>query len=855
MSTITELKTATTALADTVYLLTEVWGHENLTTVDTATGYYFADTEKTLDADADDNSCWIAAAVNGMQWGGWVSTGDASITTEDKFFDYCVSCWGENDGGYSEALFSWWLSGKTGIYGFATTSGGGKFSSVDPTDYYTSVNMVGSSSINNLIAYLEAGYFVSLGIKATGVSHAISCWGYEVVDGNIYLYYSDSDDGEVSGSDRTQASNELCKTVLTYNRMTMRYYMSDYFYPGIYISDFTAIAQYDSIMSGVHETLDDAREIVADPEDEVIRRGRLDGAGDDDYYKLTGTGRGASFTVYTLSESSPVITITMYDSEGNYDSAVEDTTGCIGTYTTAAGEYYYLKIVGNASGSSSLSTNLYQIVVTAGKWWVGWNALADTASEQVNILDEVKDVYIAEDDGFLVSSGTASAHYAAALVGNDDPYRIIYGGASSGTVAGDIRLGLDETTVYYLYGGGASGSEVDGSIYLQLDNETTVKSVLIAGGESDVTGGVYLNVVSGGGTGNYYGGASNAAVAGSVISVYSDGSFTGLIYGGSRATGDSASSGDVNLTIDGELSQTNNLKMLAKGSTAWLVGGGQSISGGALTAGDVTISISGKAALNNIVGGAHAEGTSAVATVDSVTISVADCTVNGNIYGGGYVNNGGVSTVSGGVSISVDTTDAIASIYGNIYVGGANPLRSSSSTALVYGGASITFSGLGDNLNFSGTVSGDGVVSGTVSGGSSLIFSNFYGDFTGQIRNFGVLEVADSMVTLTKSVTVDTALFKLTEELTGTMLTASELHFDSMVVELSAALCSDANSEFTLFSAANAMSLDEAIAVSFYDSSDNYLGSVDLGGGSLSFSNGSLSLSWDGNSLMLQLTA
>ncbi|MEA4862372.1 MAG: hypothetical protein AB7F40_09865 [Victivallaceae bacterium] len=853
MSSVTEVKAAATSLADTLYILTEVWGHENLTTVDAATGYYFADTEKTRNVDADDDSCWIAVACNGLQWGGWVSTGDSSITSEDEFFDYCVSCWAYNDGGYDQALFSWWLSGETGVYGFATTSGGGKFPDLEPTDYYATANMVGSSSVNSLISYLECGYFVTLGVRTTGVSHVISCWGYEVVDGNVYVYYSDSDDGEVYGSDRTQAANELHKSILTYDKRTMRYYLSDYFYSGIYVDSITAIAQYDSIMSGVHETLADAREIAADPDGEVIRRGKIDGQNDDDYYKLTGSGRGACFTLYTFSSESPSLTITMYDSEGNYDSSVEDTTGCIGTYTTGGGDYYYVEITGSAvTSSTSLTVNMYQFVVEYDKWWVGWEAIPDSDSEKVNVLTEIQNVYIGENSSFLDDT---SSYHVAALVGNDTPYRIVYGGVSSGALSGDIRLSLDETTIYFLYGGGASGTTVDGSVYLQLDNETTVKSVLIAGGESDISGGIYLNVISASGTGNYFSGASNADVAGDIVSVYSDGLFNGLIYGGSRANDGTASSGDVSLTVNGAMSQINNIKLIAQGSTAWLVGGGQAIYGGVLTCDAVTVSISGGAALNNVVGGAHAEGANAAATVGSVAITIAGATISGNVYGGGYVNDLGVSTVSGAVSITIDSTENLVSIYGNIYAGGANPQRSSGGTALVSGGASITFSGYGDKLSFSGSVSGDGAVSGTVSGARSFAFDNFYGDFTGQIRDFTMLEVTDSLVTLSKEIVVDKAVFKLTTAVAGAMLTAQQFLFDSLDVKLDADLFTTGGAEYTLFTAGNASGMDDSLSVDIYDTADKYLGSVELGGGSLNVDGGSLGLFWNGNSLNLLLTA
>jgi len=187
--------TITVSLPDVDYFLTEYWGHENLTSVDAATGTYFADAEKSTAITSDDNSCWLAAGCNILHWSGWAAAGDNSMTSEDALFSYANRCWGYNDGGYALDAFTWWVSGMSTFPTITAPSGGDKFPEVlYSSDMAATVSFIGLNAVYNLASMLELGLGVSLSIRSTYISHALTCWGYRVEDGRVYLYYSDSDD-------------------------------------------------------------------------------------------------------------------------------------------------------------------------------------------------------------------------------------------------------------------------------------------------------------------------------------------------------------------------------------------------------------------------------------------------------------------------------------------------------------------------------------------------------------------------------------------------------------------------------------------------------------------------------------
>ncbi len=267
---------------------------------------------------------------------------------------------------------------------------------------------------------------------------------------------------------------------------------------------------------------------------------------------------------------------------------------------------------------------------------------------------------------------------------------------------------------------------------------------IIAAAKTDIAGGVsaFVALNAEASPCNVYGGGNDVSVGGAIALTISAGGYTGVIYGGSRAVSKSVAIHDVNLTIN-TIAQSDNQKLIAagKGTSAWVVGGGTAV-GEMLTANDIAISVNG-ATISRVVGGAQAQNSGVTATVKSVKISIENSTIASDIFGGGYAYDGGVSTVLGDTEIKISTS-SVVTVLGNIYGGGANPAHSiKGGASLVKGDSTITFTGLGENLTL-GTVSGDGVITGTVSGMRTLAFDNFNGEFSANLKNFDAVSFSGS---------------------------------------------------------------------------------------------------------------
>ncbi|MEA4863302.1 MAG: hypothetical protein VB042_08355 [Victivallaceae bacterium] len=305
----------------------------------------------------------------------------------------------------------------------------------------------------------------------------------------------------------------------------------------------------------------------------------------------------------------------------------------------------------------------------------------------------------------------------------------------------DSRLTLD---VYY------SADMLVGKLdsagnYAVTEFSATI-SLLAAGALESTEGGVSFNLgLRGTSTANIYGGGVNASIGGSIsLAICNTGTALGMIYGGSLAYGQEVSVENINLTIN-DITQINNPKLLSRGNTAWVVGGGVAAFGGSLTADAISMKLS-SCKLGQVVGGIQAEGSGSTTTAASTDISLSQVAVSGNVYGGGYAYNGGISTLTGNSAITVSAyAGEYISIEGNIYGGGANPYHASNGgSSMVEGDSTITFTGHGDNLGFSGTVSGDGAVKGTVLGSKTLDFHGFAGDFFGKITSFDVMSISNN---------------------------------------------------------------------------------------------------------------
>lgn len=830
-------------MADTITsscILTALWGGGGLVTVDSATGIVFADTEKARGT-GDLQCCWLATASNIMYWGGWVTAGDGTISGEDKFMDYALSCW-DDQAGLEANAFSWWLNGSAMLYDITVPGGGGKLPRLDPETYCTVKTASQADLKTQICLYLDAGYGVSLGISNGGFSHAVTCWGYEFDGEDLYFYYSDSDDNRASTSDRSAAVNTLYRAKAVCDDDSGVFSLDYWFADGTYITDFTAIIQYDPIFSGIDETVSDRRALEL-ASGVSVRRGRFDVGGyDNDYYSVTVDGTLALTAAY-LSGSGADFSLSLLDSAG---ITVAEWAGSDVLFNLSGlSGLYYLRFGADGVASSNVLDGVYSFSFSSDHRAVRW---ADGNGMAAAVSAAGDTVYAADIGGCSDGSGGFAAVFDLSAVSR----RNIFGGASAMEVAGDCRTLVLDGSVATVCGGGDSGCAVGGDIELVLEN-VSVKSQLLGGGRSAVEGVVRLTVSNCGGTCNFFGGASGAFVAGTITAVYSGGRFTGLIFGGSRASGGSGGSGDVYLSVSG-LTQLNNVKLLASGSTAWLVGGGQVLGGGALNCADVSITVSGGSHLRYIVGGAQAEGEGSAATVGSVSITIASSELDGNVYGGGYAMASGVSRVAGGVSITVDST-GITSIYGNIYGGGTAP-RSGGGIAAVEGGTTVTFTGLGDCLNFSGMVSGDGAVSGTVIGEKSLIFDKFCGAFSASVRNFDTLRITDSTVAMSAAVGMERAVFRITEAVSGVMLTAASAAFERLDIELDTSLLSS-GCEFMLLECGDWGNFDDSIAVCIYDAAGGIIGSMSelRCGDCVEVAGGFLRMGIEDNTLLLEFLA
>ncbi|MDD4818351.1 MAG: Ig-like domain-containing protein [Victivallaceae bacterium] len=274
-------------------------------------------------------------------------------------------------------------------------------------------------------------------------------------------------------------------------------------------------------------------------------------------------------------------------------------------------------------------------------------------------------------------------------------------------------------------------------------NGIRVKEI-IASAQSDVAGNITALIALNANASpcNIYGGGNNVNVGGKIAMTVSTGGYSGVVYGGSRAYAKNVTVHDIAVSVGG-IVHSDNQKLIAagKGNSAWIVGGGVADNAQTLTAGAVNITLDG-ANVIRVVGGAQAQNAGSTATVESVNITVRNSTLAGDLFGGGYAYNGGTSVVSGGTFITIDTTAANVTVMGNIYGGGANPsYYSKGGSTPVNGGSTVTFTGLGEKLTV-GTVSGDGMIAGMVSGVRTLEFRDFFGEISANVKNFDLLKFA-----------------------------------------------------------------------------------------------------------------
>ncbi len=843
-------------------ITSEAWGDENLSTVDPLTGIAYADTEKTIADKNDDNDCWLAAAANIMFWGGWVTAGDISIANEDRFFSFAVSCWGDVGGFEGDALY-WWLNGSVVDENYSTPplSGGGRLPQLDPADNLLEFYSAQYDKADMVCKMIDAGFGVTLGITNPDMSHAITCWGYEKIDGELYIFYSDSDDNKNTNyADRSKAPDSLKRTRISYNSATGEYNLADYRMEAV-LHDLTAFRQYDVVMSGQNEDLTGTAKTVTVGTE---RRGRFDAENDDDAYRLTAPDTNLALAVSAAVAESQ-FTFELYDASGNLLAAQTALSAAL-NLSVVSGDDYYLRITGSGQLDHSDFLRGVYAINSAGdggravKWSDGEATIAAVAHGS-------SETFALSDHSEYFSSALNS--YSAAFIGLDAATNF-YGGSLNGDTTGNCRFYFENGRIKTLYGGG--GGKVEGDISIVTSGDTILASLLYGGGGgvgADVAGNVRLDLNFSKCTGNIFGGSFNAAVGGTVTLKIGSGQLSGLIFGGGRAyeENSSADTGDINITISGAaVSHTDNKKLLAagKGNSAWIVGGGQAFNGGSVINTAVNITVNGGADISRIIGGAQAQGENSYAVVGSVAIFVENATVTGNIFGGGYARNHAQSMVTDTVTITVDSSISEVSLFGNIYLGGTAPgYPASGGDASIANGGSVIFTGKGELLNFSGTVSGDGTVPGSTAGTRTLGFKDFNGEFSASIKNFDLMTIAgNSAMTVGCDLDLGTVRFQVGGENSAApaMLTANGINWslsaeNAIEVIFPEVFDTTENREFTLLDSDTIDSLSGLTLAVMFDA-DTTLAVLNIAdGSSVEEFFGSFSLSINSGILSLKFTA
>ena len=409
-------------MSSVISISTELWGNGKLTVADPATGYYFSDVEKVLGSALDTPSCWLFAAANTLFWGGWATALDGFVTADD-FYDYAISCWGARVGGDEREAFYWWLDGgvSTGFPEYFP-DGGNRFPDLAATEYGGRITVSNAESHFALMRqFIDGGYGVTLGIYAAGLSHAISCWGYEFDGENYYLYYSDSDDTKAA-ADRRDAADTLLRSQISIVNGTL--YLSDYRHAGnspqspqVRIGDFSCFIQYDPIYLGAAEEFASASVISCNEE----RRGRVNAVGDDDIFLLNLNAATLALALTFMLDGDSEAELHIYAPD--HTLLYADTGDTLKITLPSAGlEYVYLRVVGTVLiESDDPLANVYRLISCAdGRWSASGGMLRpiNGSTATLYVADAVSgDIFagaIISGAHFKVCAGSAVGTVAAA---------------------------------------------------------------------------------------------------------------------------------------------------------------------------------------------------------------------------------------------------------------------------------------------------------------------------------------------------------------------------------------------------------------------------------------------------------
>ena len=355
-------------------------------------------------------------------------------------------------------------------------------------------------------------------------------------------------------------------------------------------------------------------------------------------------------------------------------------------YTTALAADGFAYITGNASGTGTVTVDGY---VTG--------SLVNSDNNLYAYLLEQPVIYVNSDWADEVANHEVFTYDSKSLLGGVSAFTSADDAkAFAGTDTEIVLVGFTAGTTYYgdgskldIQGGSykalVAGERIEAAATITTDTEITFES----GTASFIFGGTYI--AAGG----------DATISGDSTATISGGEFDKFVCGGNVvATGGSVTlSGDSTLNISG-------------GVFSGVVAGGSDSQGGKITTtSDYTSNLNITGGTFNRIFGGNVASKLAYASFSGVQETLID--------------------INGSTNVSIDSSANNIVINGDIVAG-------SYGVGQITGDTSITFKGLGDNLDFSGKISGDSQNAGTydkcVSGTRSLVFDNFSGSFSGNIR-------------------------------------------------------------------------------------------------------------------------
>ncbi len=319
-------------------------------------------------------------------------------------------------------------------------------------------------------------------------------------------------------------------------------------------------------------------------------------------------------------------------------------------------------------------------------------------------------------NGIAVTVGTAftvdDSNYLAAYTANALTLSKIP--AENADITGTVT-GLDTIASSTNYKGKVFGGET-----VTGGTVTTASAVTANAGDSNV------NALFGGSNIN----ADSTAIVAADSSVNVSGiESANFVFGGHYVAG-----GTVALTGNTEVT-------ISDGTFNRFVGGGNIVNTGATMriTGDSTLNISGGVFNEVVAGGSNSQGGKITYRGATITTNISGGTFNKRVFGGNiaskqvYATKNAASVTLIDIENNSDINLNIDSGSNDIYFG-SDIVAGSYTNGKVIGTTTVTFTGLGENLDFTGVLTGDSTSAGEankyVTGTRTLVFDDFDGDFS-----------------------------------------------------------------------------------------------------------------------------